>query len=310
MKKFTRSLLLVFLMLVFSSSTAFPWGSAVHAYMADHIGKIFGLRNQNEMYGSMAADTFNLMYDPEVFKYRKYLYEETHIHFMKVWYAASWWGYEKSLAYGVVCHNRVWGADYLGGLFSADYPPEFVEVPGYVTDKATQLREILSPLLDDLPINDFQKLQICENLIETAVDILVKRLDPCIGLKVITSALFRSGHFPDLLVQAYANDFKNSFDISYYEAKNIIIAAEDDFRSLMILYGQALMQNEETAVDLLAGEFVNLAQAAYGIIVDKDTVIYGLNSAITICESDFEDAIEYAIRKLKLQMFWHWIFYF
>ncbi len=303
-------MLLAFLMLTFASSIAFPWGSAVHAYMADHIGKKFGLRNQNEMYGSTAADVFNLMYDPEVLAYRQYLYGETHIHFMKVWYAASWWGYEKSLAYGVVCHNRVWGADYLGGLFSPDNPPGFIEVPGYVTDKATLLRGILSPLLESFAISDFQRMQICENLIETAVDILAKRLDPCIGLKVITSALFRSGHFPDLLVQAYADDFKDKFGISYDEAKDIIITTEDDYRKLMILYGQALFQNEETAVDLLAGEFVNIAKDAYGIIVDKDTVIYGLNSAITLCESDFENAIETAIAKLRLQMFWHWIFYF
>lgn len=48
--------------ILFSALTvtqAFGWGSAVHAYIDDHLGRKGPVRNLNEIYGAMAPDVFN-----------------------------------------------------------------------------------------------------------------------------------------------------------------------------------------------------------------------------------------------------------
>ena len=54
---------IVILAVVLFSSEAFPWGWAVHTYIDDHLGTNRGLRNMNEIYGGMAPDVFNYMFD-------------------------------------------------------------------------------------------------------------------------------------------------------------------------------------------------------------------------------------------------------
>jgi len=54
---------------------AYGWGSAVHAYIDDHIGKKAPVRNLNEVYGAMAPDTFNFLFSN--FAMLQYLYAVT-----------------------------------------------------------------------------------------------------------------------------------------------------------------------------------------------------------------------------------------
>src|SRR5512139_3979545 len=95
--------------LLFSSSEAFPWGFATHAYIDDHLGKTDTQNNLNEIYGGVMPDLFNTLFDyPE---YLEFLPVQTHLKSMKVW-KASRGKVEKSLAFGFVSHNDRWGADF------------------------------------------------------------------------------------------------------------------------------------------------------------------------------------------------------
>ena len=54
--------------LLFSSSEAFSWGFATHAYMDDHLGKKGVQNNLNEIYGGAEPHLFNTLFDyPEFF---------------------------------------------------------------------------------------------------------------------------------------------------------------------------------------------------------------------------------------------------
>ena len=88
-KSMTRFLAmgLVFLVVGFFSSEAFPWGFATHAYIADHLGKTKKNQNADEIYGSVAPDTFNYLFtNPD---YLGYLSDQTHAEFTKLWNASN-----------------------------------------------------------------------------------------------------------------------------------------------------------------------------------------------------------------------------
>ena len=63
MKRALISLCSTLTLFFFQVQSGFCWGSAVHAYIADHLGKKAPLLNLNEVYGAMAPDVFNYMFD-------------------------------------------------------------------------------------------------------------------------------------------------------------------------------------------------------------------------------------------------------
>ena len=226
---------IIFLVLVFFSSNAFPWGSATHAYIDDRLGKKEWLKNMNEIYGGMAPDLFNYMFDsPHI----QDLYAATHSKFMKVWIAAKL-NTGKALAYGFVSHNDMWGADFTAHHKSRTLDPN----EGYVITKAKVLEQMLYDTFKSLGLGGDEyydlRIELCHNLVETGVDILMKRMHPMIGQEIIASTIVRSPEFPILLVKAYAADFSAYFG-GYLKAARLITSAEREFRKTMILYGQAL----------------------------------------------------------------------
>src|SRR5512135_3477074 len=46
------------LLVVLGVSVGFGWGSATHAYFANHLGVLLGPLNQNEIYGATLPDLF------------------------------------------------------------------------------------------------------------------------------------------------------------------------------------------------------------------------------------------------------------
>ena len=56
MKKLGCVLVLAAAFCTFGSGKTNAWSPATHAHIADEIGKPFGLRNLNEIYGAMAPD--------------------------------------------------------------------------------------------------------------------------------------------------------------------------------------------------------------------------------------------------------------
>jgi hypothetical protein len=244
-------LVTVTLMLVFFSSEAFPWGFATHAYINDHLGKRRGLCNASEIYGGMAPDVFNYLFDyPE---YMTFLTEETHANFMKVWDSARW-GLQKPLAYGFVSHSV------------ADFTAHQIDCR-YAMVKAAELLNYLPPEFRGI-VGDDLLMNMLHIVVENAVDILMVRNDDhLIGKKITSAALLRSPELPILLVRAYAPDFAANpdFHISRHEAAAFIVSAEKEFRKSIIFYGQILMQDETTAIRLISEQTTDAAVAYLGL---------------------------------------------
>jgi hypothetical protein len=62
------------ILLIFSVSSVFSWGSATHAYIGNKIGAKGGLKDFDEMYGSLAPDVFNYTFA----EWYEYIYKQTH----------------------------------------------------------------------------------------------------------------------------------------------------------------------------------------------------------------------------------------
>jgi len=304
MKKTFMTIWIILLALVFFSSEAFPWGSATHAYIDDQLNKQKGTKNLNEIYGGMAPDMFNYMFESP---YLQDFYIATHYDFMKMW-DTSKNSLEKSLAYGFVSHNDMWGIDYTAHHSGITYG----QTEGYVIAKAYILKQILEevPEYQALGLPDPVALEVSHNLIENGVDILIKRSDPLIGGKIISSALRRNPQFPRLLVRAYAEDFSTIAGISYPEAVNLIKTTEKEFRKTIVLYGYALTQDEETAIQLISEQTADLAEGflgANGITLPEGTdltplITFAIQQSIEICADDFSDEVEATIDQVDQQL--------
>ncbi len=292
-KRISTVLGMVILMLVFFTSEAFPWGFATHAYINDHLGKKRCLSNSNEIYGGMAPDVFNFLFDYP--NYMELLTYETHANFMKVWDSARW-GLQKPLAYGFVSHSL---SDFTA------HGEEGYDVEGYAMVKAAEL--LYNPPLELAgPISQLRTLvekvggdpvliEMLHIIVENGVDILVKRNDDhLIGRKITSAALLRSPELPLLLVRAYASDFASTSGINRYEAARFIVSAEKEFRKSIIFYGQILMQDEATAIRLISEQTAEAAIAYLSIYEidlaenfqeeDLINLTVGLtNVAISIC---------------------------
>jgi hypothetical protein len=295
--------------LLFSSSKAFSWGFATHAYMDDHLGKKGARNNLNEIYGGVMPDLFNTLFDyPE---YLDFLPDQTHLKFMKVW-KASRGDVEKSLAFGFVSHNDRWGADY-----TAHHACQTCGQPvGYAYAKANVL--LSEAPLSELGIPDEIAVEIFHEIVENAVDILVKRTDPLIGDRLSSAAQLRSPGFPRLLVRAYAKRFASFAGITELEAAQFIQAEESDFREAIFSYGQILSQDEETAIGLISEQTANLAQgflALYGIVLSippeqiVDRVALYMALAIEFCQGDYLEEVEATIPYVRHKLLVHGVTY-
>jgi len=248
-KRLAMVLGMVTLMLVFFSSEAFPWGFATHAFSDDLLGKRRGQYNASEIYGGMAPDVFNYLFDYPA--YMTFLTEETHANFMKVWKSARR-GLQKPLAYGFVSHG-------VADARTHQLPD------GYAMAKAAELLDYLSGEFRT-KVGDELLVQMLHIIVENAVDILiVQNDDHLIGRKMISAALVRSPEFPLLLVKAYASDLCTTFGITPLEASKFIVSAEKEFRKSIVLYGQILTLDEPTAIRLISEQTADAAVAYLGL---------------------------------------------
>jgi hypothetical protein len=318
MKKSLILLAIGIFILAFSYSNAFSWGSGTHAFGAAKIGRALPWMNLNEIYGIMAPDLFN--YSFELFTDPRYPYLRAHTHgfpwdesFLKVWNKAKYLGFQKNLAYGYVAHNDVWGMDYTAHWKAQSiYPPsDFPEglPPGYVIIKAYQLwNEYLKPILEnsDLELPDDLGIEVCHNLVEAAGDILIARVDKSIGEKVLFASLLRSPDFPNLLVRAIGQ-----------EHKDLILAAEKEFRKITAMLGGVLLLGEDEAIQALSEQMAELGAEflkLYGYedlnpAILKPLAEAGIREAIRLCESDYMNEIEATIRFVKKNLWLNHIHY-
>jgi hypothetical protein len=301
---------LIFVSLFFFSQAAFPWGSAVHTYIDGKIGTNSSFLNLNEMYGGMGPDVFNYRFDQP--NYMSFLYVKTHYDFMKFWNEAHNLP-EKALGLGFVSHNNLWGADYTAHTSGLT----FGQGKGYVIAKAELLAVILNsvPEYHMLGIPEAITMEIAHTLVEDAVDILIKNVDPHIGQKMIAAVITPHPNFLLLLQKAYSQDLSSFAGITMAEAGAFIKASETQFRTTTALYGLALMQPD--ALQLIAEQMAEFAQtflAAYGITPPPTDILTplaeaGIFNAMILCSGDYEKEIGATIRFVQKQLRLHRITY-
>lgn len=290
MKRIAGTIVAACLITACWSGVALAWGSAAHAYIGDRIGRTGMMINGQEMYGSMAPDVFNFSFENPA--WMAYLYPKTHTDFLGIWERArSPLG--KALGYGFASHNGVWGADltaHTDGRTSG-------QGVGYVIDKALLLKQGLLqvPELAALGLPEPVLLEVCHSMVEYGVDILVKRLDPQIGLKVTAAAVLRSPEFPALLNREYAGELAKTFGISKREATDFIIGTESNFRHLTMQYGIALTRDEATVVQTFAEQLASFAIAFLqmnGVTLPPGVDLtplaaLGIQQSMILCAGDF-----------------------
>ena len=275
------------------------WGSAVHAYVADHLGKKIPLLNLNEVYGAMAPDVFNYMFDNPALQ--QTLVMGTHYESTKVWEAAKF-PTGKALAFGFVSHNELFGADHTAHLsLEPDYPE------GYVIAKARLLMPTVQYVLDQNGITITDQdilLTISHTMTEFGLDVLLKNADPQIGHKITTAALLRSPEMPLLMAQAYGSSLGGT-----QQALKFIRPMEQEFRKSIVLYGQALSQDDATSVQLLAQQLAQMSSqflALYQINVTAEQIVplieFGMTEAMKNCRADFLQAISETIQYVNTEM--------
>jgi hypothetical protein len=299
-------------MMVLLPTAAFSWGSAVHAYIDGKLATKWKLLNGNQDYGAMVPDAFNFSFDQPA--YMGFLYAQTHMNFLHVWYDAESRP-AKALAFGFVSHNDVWGADFTAhhsGITSG-------QGKGYIIAKAEILKVILESIPDYAALNipDAVSMEIAHNLVESAVDILMKHVDPRIGQKMIAAALPPHPNMPLLLVKAYAGDLAGFAGIREHEAAKFIVASEKQFRKITILYGQALTLDDADAVQALAEQLADFAQAflaAYGVTLLPGTDLtplleFGISQGMLLCAADFAQEVVATAAFVNQQLDMHGISY-
>ena len=314
------------LLLAWAAVPAFSWGSATHAYIAGRIGMIFPMMNANELYGLMAPDLFNYSFDPVINSMNPILRAYTHGDdtpigdgFLQVWYLASWWGYQKNVAFGYVAHNDKWGADFTA--HHEAYPGASL---GYVINKAIQLNSILDSELTSLGLIDADstlhalRIEVCHNLVETAGDILIKRYDPLIGQKIVRASILRTPDLPDLLKKAILPVVPAADQAQYATA---IVENEKSFRQMMVSYGAILMFPEDQVISAFTDQMTSLGiqylLAMTGGAINltgqesivRPIVLKAITKSMTLCQKDYQPEINYTIRHVREQMLAHGIKY-
>ena len=291
MRKAATILGTIIVALVLASSTAFSWGIATHAYINDQLNKKQDYMNLQEIYGGMAPDLFNYLFASP---HRIDHYNLAHYQFMNVWDEART-RRSKALAFGFVSHNNLWGADS-----TAHHAGRTVgKNEGYVIAKAAELANNL-PFPVHLGIPADLAGELYHILVETGVDLLVKRSDPVVGQKMINAALVRSRGFPYLLAKTYADELSVYYGNSRKEAAAAIKTAESEFRRTVILYGYALLQDEETAIQLVAEQLAETAER-YFKVADispppreqlEMLIVHYIRAAMNICGQQNRHAAE------------------
>jgi hypothetical protein len=300
-KAFTVGAIVVFLFCF--TVRAFPWGSATHAYIIDQIMRKAG--PPRLMYGVMAPDVFNYYFDN--IGLRDQLYVMTHFtSYMKVW-DVSKGPSDRPSAFGFVSHNNEWGIDSTAHTSALTLPDH---AKGYVIQKAEILYNFyLEPLFTLMDIDAVKGKEICHDLVETAIDLMIKYLDPNIGNRLVDSARSSDKKMLDLLVKAYAQDVATIDGIGLDQAIAIIAGNESGFRMAILSLGNALKLKAPNDLNAVAAQLAGLADAAYQVHVDPGIVAQALQAAMLVCSGDFVTEIMATIGFVQGKLAEHYIDY-
>lgn len=292
-------------------TAAFSWNQATHAYIAQQLGARVGLDNLSEMWGSVAPDMFNYVFDPELCV--GWISDQTQgaapDSATKIWSAAST-DKEETLAFGFVSHNDSWGADFVA--HHSGLRPGY-ENEGYIITKAKQLlnsppnpadpRRTFGDEFADLGMSPDMALLVAHVITEYAVDIrLGSEVDPLLGRKLATAARSETKRLQPLLVKAFAADYAAyCFGGDESTAACVLTDTEKGHRKDMIFLGRAISQPEPVAVQLLAEQLV-VVLSDLGLSVPAEIVRGAIVSSMAICDdykAEVVATIEFVGKSLK-----------
>ena len=276
MKNASATPVLVLGCLSLMAATAYPWGYATHAHIADRLNRPANGENWDAIYAAMAPDMFNAWFD---FELQTILVLATHEGFDNVWNAAQT-DAGKRLAYGFISHNDLWGADFTAHHNGRTQGARI----GYVVAKAQQLADMEDGPLFLLGFPEELRIELCHYIVEFEVDILMKRLDPAIGYKIMLAAENRNNEFPGLLAAAYP-DYAWLFG-----------PAEALFQQSMMSYGELLTLDEDEAMAAVAIYLAGLASVYPGMPpLDPELLVpmigWYLAAARDVCQDNYEGEI-------------------
>ena len=285
MKRLTIVTLATVATVLLTTASAFAWGFAVHAYVADQIGKRNGDPNVNEVYGATLPDLFNYAFamPPTIFDSscdQDTLFTITHVTNYGDVIERKNRGLEKRLATGFYSHNQFGGADLTAHEDSA-----LAGTPGYVIEKAYALQFMLEnappgtlppPLGAVLPgISQEDSHQLYHSVVEYAVDLLVREQAPEVGPLLMAGASFwPAGYFPPILTDAFADDVAPCFDGDVNTAAAYISAVEMAHRQGIMEEGFILTLPAEEARYNTASRLAVLAILYLGYSIDPADLNY------------------------------------
>jgi hypothetical protein len=229
-------------------------------YFANQLGVKFGSLNQNEIYGAVLPDLLGFGADYAL---------HTSGELMWMLYGAAVSREAKAGIYGMFTHSNapnIKGADwYAHGVYP--FPGDAPDPHGWVIHQGSLLVENpkISRYIDQLvgPYAPYFLPVVGHTLIETAVDILVKRHeDPLVGARLYVAAKNRTGDVPQILSAVYAG-------AGLYPADAMIIA-ERAYREQMMGYGQLFLLPERELIGELSKQTAGLAQMFLTLVLKMD----------------------------------------
>lgn len=311
MKKRLFCLLSVLVCTAIVPTKSSAWSEATHAYIADNIGYNYGLRNYSEIYGAMAPDIFNydfsLATNPSL---RVCIRDHTHglpdtaYDFLEIW-ELSEGGRDRNAAYGYVSHNDAFGADFSAHWLGNTNSEEM----GWVIQKSWELMDILEMFnawdILDLDVNDSDDFKvaelICHVMVEYAGDIVIRREDPTIGIKIALASVLRTPQFPDILADAME-----------CAQESYVRQMESEFREKTFQYGLTLLRDEDAVFNNLVSQLTGIAPAylaTTGMVLTLEQLEFilvlaydGLDFALELVEDDYMDEIDAVIDELEDNM--------
>jgi len=234
-------------------------------------------------YGSIAPDL--VLYANVGPQELESLFYYTHYRYIDL-RSSAWSPAQMAFAKGWLTHNELRGADHFAHI-------AFDNNDGYVYIKADELKEMIDPLIKPFRIPwDPWGREFAHDVVEVAIDLLLKQQDPKLGAKILEAALLRSWEDRNLLtrvlvLRARATDWVT------------LASAEITFRNILVQYSIALSLSSPEYMQPLAELGKSLALEMYGITLTDDQALALLKKAIEDCQGDYMEPIKDAIEALS-----------
>jgi hypothetical protein len=290
-----------------AATQAAAWGPAVHTYVADHTGRYWPYLNRIEMYGSTLPDMCYFAYElGDLQGDCAYVVHDA-------FYTEMWDGaYDlrtRALGFGYESHHEADKTAHEAGILVG-------RDEGYVIQKARIFSAVLAASLEvarglpsgSIPPADVEPL--AHNMVEVGTDVLVKRVDPLIGNKLLLAALLRGPFVPQQLLAVYTGDLVVETGLSPVEAAAVLSQVEGQFRMAMVAYGLALTKPEGEAIDSLAQLLAPLAPPL-GVPADEliPLIRDALIGAIVLCEHDFRYELQGTTAAVRWRLWFQGVWY-